>query len=274
MFKIRIQRLNNKNRSGDCRMDIFLLIGIIMGFISVVVGMIVKGADVLVLLNPAAIIIIGAGTLAALINSFPSDDIKRLPKIFGVLFKSKSEESSIELVDTIMSLAQKARQEGILALETTVDALEPSFLKNGMEMVVDGVPVEQIEETLNNEISALEERHRVGAAMFKTAGSSAPTLGVLGAVIGLIGALGNLNDVDALGHMISAAFVATLYGIFFGYVMFIPFGNRLNRKSEAEVQNMLIAVEGIISIQAGLNPNTIERKLVGMLDPKDQEARK
>lgn len=253
-------------------MDIFLLLGIIMGFVSVVVGMIVKGADVMVLLNPAAIIIIGVGTLAALINSFPSNDIKRLPKILGVLFKSDTSSSSRELVDTIMSLAQKARQEGILALETTVDQLEPSFLKNGMEMVVDGVAVEQIEETLHNEIAALEERHRVGAAMFKVAGSSSPTLGVLGAVIGLIGALGNLNDVDALGHMISAAFVATLYGIFFGYVLLIPFGSRLNRKSDDEVQNMLIAVEGIIAIQAGHNPNTIERKLVAMLDPKDQKS--
>lgn len=245
-----------------------------MGFVSVVVGMIVKGADVTVLMNPAAIIIIGVGTIAALINSYPASDIKRLPKIFGVLFKSEANSSSKELVETIMSLAQKARQEGILALETTVDQLEPSFLKNGMEMVVDGVAVEQIEETLHNEISALEERHRVASGMLKTAGSSSPTLGVLGAVIGLIGALGNLNDIDALGHMISAAFVATLYGIFFGYVILIPFGSRLARKSEEEVHNMMIAVEGIIAIQAGHNPNTIERKLNGMLDPKDKESRK
>lgn len=245
-----------------------------MGFVSVVVGMIVKGADVTVLMNPAAIIIIGVGTIAALINSYPASDIKRLPKIFGVLFKSEANSSSKELVETIMSLAQKARQEGILALETTVDQLKPSFLKNGMEMVVDGVAVEQIEETLHNEISALEERHRVASGMLKTAGSSSPTLGVLGAVIGLIGALGNLNDIDALGHMISAAFVATLYGIFFGYVILIPFGSRLARKSEEEVHNMMIAVEGIIAIQAGHNPNTIERKLNGMLDPKDKESRK
>ncbi len=127
---------------------------------------------------------------------------------------------------------------------------------------------------IHNEISALEERHRVASGMLKTAGSSSPTLGVLGAVIGLIGALGNLNDIDALGHMISAAFVATLYGIFFGYVILIPFGSRLARKSEEEVHNMMIAVEGIIAIQAGHNPNTIERKLNGMLDPKDKESRK
>lgn len=254
-------------------MDIFLILGIIMGFISVIVGMIVKGADAMVLLNPAAAIIIGIGTLAALVNAYPKDDIKRLPKIIGVLFKSKENTKPEDLVDSIMSLAQKARQEGILALESTVDSLEDPFLKNGMEMVVDGVNADQIEEVLSNEIAALEERHRVGSAMFKTAGSSAPTLGVLGAVIGLIGALGNLNDVNALGHMISAAFVATLYGIFFGYVLFIPFGSRLARKSETEVKNMMITVEGVLAIQAGHNPNTIERKLLGMLDPNEKSGK-
>lgn len=254
-------------------MDIFLILGIIMGFISVIVGMIVKGADAMVLLNPAAAIIIGVGTLAALVNAYPKNDIKRLPKIIGVLFKSKENTKPEELVETIMSLAQKARQEGILALESTVDSLEDPFLKNGMEMVVDGVNADQIEEVLSNEIAALEERHRVGSAMFKTAGSSAPTLGVLGAVIGLIGALGNLNDVNALGHMISAAFVATLYGIFFGYVLFIPFGSRLTRKSEVEVKNMMITVEGVLAIQAGHNPNTIERKLLGMLDPNEKSGK-
>lgn len=244
-----------------------------MGFISVIVGMIVKGADAMVLLNPAAAIIIGVGTLAALVNSYPKKDIKRLPKIIGVLFKSKESDKPEDLVESIMGLAQKARQEGVLALETTVDSLENPFLKNGMEMVVDGVNAEQIQEVLLNEINALEERHRVGSAMFKTAGSSAPTLGVLGAVIGLIGALGNLNDVNALGHMISAAFVATLYGIFFGYVLFIPFGSRLVRKSESEIKNMLITVEGVLAIQAGHNPNTIERKLMGMLDPNEKAGK-
>ncbi|MBP1042053.1 flagellar motor stator protein MotA [Vagococcus sp. BWB3-3] len=255
-------------------MDLFLFLGVIMGFVSVIVGMIVKGADAMVLLNPAAAIIIGAGTLAALMNSFPARDIKRLPKIFGILLKNKNNSETTELVNTIMGLAQKARQEGILSLESTVDNLEQPFLKNGMEMVVDGVSADQIQEILENEIASLEERHRVGASMFKTAGSSAPTLGVLGAVIGLIGALGNLNDIDALGHMISAAFVATLYGIFFGYVLFIPFGTRLTRKSEDEVKNMLIALEGILAIQAGHNPNTIERKLLGMLDPVERTEKK
>lgn len=119
-----------------------------------------------------------------------------------------------------------------------------SILRKGLEMVVDGIAAEQIQEIMENEIYGIEERHRIGSSIFKTAGTSSPTLGVLGAVIGLIGALGNLEDVEALGHMISAAFVATLYGIFFGYVLFIPFSSRLSLKSEQEVQMMSIIVEG------------------------------
>ncbi|HIY57229.1 MAG TPA: flagellar motor stator protein MotA [Candidatus Tetragenococcus pullicola] len=250
-------------------MDIFLLVGIILGFFSVVVGMIVKGADVTVLINPAAIIIIFVGLIAALINSFPSSDIKRLPKIFGVLFKNKTYDKAA-MVGTIVELSNQARRDGLLSLENSVQSLEDPFLKKGLEMVVDGIDPDQIQEIMESEIEGIEERHQTAANMFITAGSTSPTLGVLGAVIGLIGALGNLNDVDALGHMISAAFVATLYGIFFGYVLFQPFGSRLKRKSAEEIDSMWLILEGVMSIQAGQSPKTIEQKLYSAIEPSQR----
>ena len=235
-------------------MDFFLLIGIILGLISVVVGMIVKGANVAVLINPAAAIIIFVGVIAAVINSFPSSDIKKIPKIFGVLLKNKEYDLKTT-INTIVELANQARRDGLLSLEGAIQNLEDPFLKKGLEI----------------EIYGIEERHRIGSAIFKTAGTSSPTLGVLGAVIGLIGALGNLEDVEALGHMISAAFVATLYGIFFGYVLFIPFSSRLTLKSEQEVQMMSIIVEGVLAIQAGQSPKSIEKKLYSLIDPKKRQ---
>lgn len=252
-------------------MDIFLLIGIGLGFFAVIVGTIVKGANVLTLLNPAAAIIIFVGVIAALINSFPSNEIKRIPKIFGVLMKNEEYDAS-GVIRQIIELSNLARRDGLLSLESSVENLEDPFLKKGLEMVVDGVSADQIRETLENEIVGIEERHRVGAQMFKTAGSAAPTLGVLGAVIGLIGALGNLNDVEALGHMISAAFVATIYGIFLGYVILVPFGSRLTIKSEAEVQLRLIVIEGVMGIQEGLSPKTIEQKLYSLVEPRKRES--
>lgn len=247
-------------------MDFFLLIGIVLGLVSVIVGMIVKGANVAVLINPAAAIIIFVGVAAAVANSFPSSDIKRIPKIFGVLLRNKEYDLKTTITD-IVDLANKARRDGLLSLEGAIQNLEDPFLKKGLEMVVDGIAAEQIQEIMENEIYGIEDRHRIGASIFKTAGTSSPTLGVLGAVIGLIGALGNLEDVEALGHMISAAFVATLYGIFFGYVLFIPFSARLTLKSEQEVQVMSIIVEGVLAIQAGQSPKSIEKKLYSLIEP-------
>ena len=251
--------------------DIFLLIGIILGLVSVIVGMIVKGANVLVLLNPAAAIIIFVGIIAAVVNSYPSSDIKKIPKLFVILFKNKTYDAPATITQ-IIEMANVARREGLLSLEKIVQDLDNPFLKKGLEMVVDGLPPEQVQEIMENEIIGMEDRHKIGSDIFKTAGTSSPTLGVLGAVIGLIGALGNLNDVEALGHMISAAFVATLYGIFFGYVLFIPFSNRLKLKSEMEVFQMGLIMEGVLAIQSGSSPKAIEKKLYSLLDPKQRQT--
>ena len=182
------------------------------------------------------------------------------------MFQNK-EYNAQETIQSIVELANQARRNGLLSLESSVQSLQDPYLKMGLEMVVDGVDAEQIKETLENHIAGTEERHHVGASMLQTAGTTSPTLGVLGAVIGLIGALGNLNDVDALGSMISAAFVATLYGIFFGYVLFLPFSNRLKIKSQAEILIMMITVEGVLAIQAGQAPKTIEQKLYSLIEP-------
>jgi chemotaxis protein MotA len=252
-------------------MDLFLIFGIIMGGLAVVVGMFVKGANVAVLLNPAAAIIILVGTIAAVMNSFPRREFLNIPAILGALFREKGKQNSAALVEQIAEMSMQARKDGLLSLESAVQNMDNRFLKKGLGMVIDGIEHDYIKDVLDTEIESMEERHRAGAAIFSAAGSYAPTLGVLGAVIGLIGALGNLEDTEKLGHMIAAAFVATLYGIFIGYVLCHPIASRLKRKSHEEVQHMRIMTEGILSIQGGENPNSIKGKLAGMLDPKDRK---
>ena len=252
-------------------MDIFLILGIIIGATAVVVGMVVKGANIAVLLNPAAAIIIFVGTFAAVMNSFPKKEFLNIPKILGALFRESENEDPAAMVELIADMSRRARKEGLLSLEAGLPNIENKFLRTGLGLVIDGVEHNYIKEVLEAEIAGVEERHRAGAAIFSAAGSYAPTLGVLGAVIGLIGALGNLNDTEALGHMIAAAFVATLFGIFLGYVICHPIASRLKRKSHAEVKNMEIILEGILSIQAGENPKGIKVKLAGMLDPNDRK---
>lgn len=251
-------------------MDIFLIIGIVMGFVSVIVGIILKGADVTLLANPAAAMIIFVGTGAAVMNSFPKEDFLRIPKVLGALFREKGKQNPAEIIVQLVEMSQTTRRDGLLSLEGTIQGLENKFMKKGLEMVVDGLEPDLIKEVLEIEIDSMEDRHRFGASVFTVAGGVAPTLGVLGAVVGLLGALGNLNDVEKLGHMISAAFVATLFGIFLGYVICHPFASRLKRKSHEEISNMNIMLEGILAIQAGNNPKSIERKLVGMLEPKER----
>lgn len=251
-------------------MDIFLVIGIFMGLFSVIVGMIVKGADIAVLLNPAAAIIICVGTIAAVINSFPKEDIFNVPKLLGVIFGNKKRDDPVVLIEQIVSMSKDTRKNGLLGLEATIENIENKFMKTALEMIIDGMDPQYVREVLEDEIGYTEERHSNGSKIFSTAGAAAPTLGVLGAVVGLIGAMGALGDTDKLAVMIAAAFVATLYGIFFGYVVLHPFASRLKRKSSIEINNMYIILEGCLAIQAGINPNSIEKKLTTMLKPADR----
>lgn len=253
-------------------MDNFLIMGIIAGFSAIVAGMTLKGASISVLLNPEAAIIIIVGTIAAVMNSFPKKEFLKIPSLLSVLFKEKTGDNSIEAIEKIVRMSRITRKKGLLSLEVEeiVRNISDEFMKKGLEMVVDGLDSEYVREVLEIEIDGMEERHRLGASILTTAGSSSPTLGVLGAVIGLISALGNLADTQKLGESIASAFVATLYGIFFGYVIFHPFATRLKRKSSEEISTLNIILEGILCIQSGENPKHIENKLVCMLDPKDR----
>lgn len=249
-------------------------IGIVLGILAVGVGMVLKNASLTSLINPAAFMIIIVGTAASVFNAFPLSEIKRIPALFRVLFTEQKLPSKRELIDQFMHWASIARREGLLALENTSDEIEDPFLRNGMKMIIDGGEPEFVRDVLNEEIHSIEERHQAGAQIFSQAGSYAPTLGVLGAVVGLIAALTNMSDVDVLGQSIAAAFVATLLGIFTGYVLWHPFSNKLKRKSKQEIEIKKIMVEGLLSIQAGVSPAAIEQKLLVYIPTQERvEAR-
>lgn len=246
-------------------MDRTSLIGILFGIIAVGVGMALKGISPLVILNPAAVIIIFLGTIASVTIGFPGKELRKLPKLFKVIFSEQKVPQIKELIPLFMEWAALARREGILFLESRVDEVEDPFLHNGMKLVIDGQSPEFIRDVMNEQLNALEERHEAGAQIFSQAGTYAPTLGVLGAVIGLIAALGNIANFDVLGEAIAAAFIATLLGIFSGYVLWHPFANKLRRKSKEEIRIREIMIEGILSIQNGQSPRAIQEKLASYL---------
>ncbi|MBC2722591.1 flagellar motor stator protein MotA [Desulfosporosinus sp.] len=247
-------------------------IGLFLAAIAVGVGMVLKGASLTSLLNPAAILIIFVGTAASLFIGFPMDDLKAVPKLFKIMFTSQTLVSKSELIAQIGEWATASRREGLLSLESKAEEIEDEFLRNGMRMVIDGNDPEFIREVLMENISAMEERHRQGALIFTQAGTYAPTLGVLGAVVGLIAALGNLNEIEALGHLISAAFVATLLGIFSGYVLWHPMANKLKQKSKKETQIKMMMAEGLLAIQAGEPVLSINQRLAVFLTPTERKA--
>ncbi|MDR2883972.1 MAG: MotA/TolQ/ExbB proton channel family protein, partial [Deferribacteraceae bacterium] len=184
-------------------MEISSVLGVIVGALAVCVGMIFKGASLGALVNPAAILIIFVGTAGALLNAFPMRNFTRAPTYFGLVFKGAKEADLKETAILFVNLSQLVRKEGVLVLEKQAESIEDQFLKDGVGMVADATEPRVLEDVLDAQITAMQDRHKDGALFFAQAGMYAPTLGVLGAVIGLVAALGNLNDIDALGHSIA-----------------------------------------------------------------------
>ncbi len=237
------------------------LIGLIGGVAAVGVGMALKGADPHALINPAAFLIIIAGTAAALFNAFPMKQLKKFPALLKILMIGKPVMKKQEVLDTFMEIAKLAKKEGPMAIEKKANEMSDPFFRSTLILVADGINADTIAEIVESDIKQMEERHRSGAQIFAQAGMYAPTLGVLGAVIGLIAALGNLSDIDKLGHSIAAAFVATLLGIFTGYVCWHPFANKLKQLSAEEVEIKKMILEGALALQSGASTVIIESKL-------------
>lgn len=246
------------------------VIGLLIGILSLVIGMVLKGASLSSLLNSAAVLIIIGGTVASVMIGFPMYELKKIPQLFKILFTEQKLMTPQETIALFKDWASTTRREGLLVLENKMTDIEEPFLKNGMRMIIDGNDPDFVREVLMEDIEATENRHETGAQIFTQAGTYAPTLGVLGAVVGLIAALSSLNDVDVLGRSIAAAFVATLLGIFTGYVLWHPFANKLRRLSKREIELKLMMVEGLLSIQSGISSAAIQHKLSVFLPLKER----
>ena len=236
-------------------MDIFLIIGLVLGAICIMLALILKGASVAMLLNGEVAVIIFGGMIAAVLSSYTMADIKRLPKVMKVLM-SNEEPDLNGTIEKMVELSNIARREGLLALEAPVNELDDPFMKQGLELVVDGAEAEQIRDLMESEVDAMETRHHRMSGLFKTAGATSPTLGVMGAAIGLI----------------ASAFVAPIFGIFMGYLVMMPFATRLEAKNEEEVLLKTLIIEGVMDIQAGHSAKVIEQKLYAQIPPEKRKV--
>jgi chemotaxis protein MotA len=248
-------------------MDPASLAGIGLAFGAIIVSMIMEGGSPMAIIAIPAMILVFGGTIGAVMAGGMLKDTLGLGKVLMRALMSKPVLVD-ELVDTVVALADRARREGLLALEDAIKAVDDPFLRRGLELAIDGTDPEELREILECEVDAKRKADRVGAKMFADMGGYAPTIGIIGTVIGLVHVLENLSQPEKLGHLIAGAFIATLWGVMTANVMWLPLGNRLKRLSDLECGQMELAVEGILSIQAGANPRLVAQKLRSLLPPE------
>ncbi|RAV17433.1 flagellar motor protein [Paenibacillus contaminans] len=245
-------------------MDITTLLGIIFGLAALIGGYIWDGGHLSALFVPSAMLIVFGGTFGAVAVSFPLSRLKELPKAFAMAFK-ESKRNPNQIIDEIVDMATIARREGVLALEQRAQEHPNAFLKEGLMMVVDGTDPELTRQILELEMDALEHHHEGYAKVFESAGAYAPTMGIIGTVMGLIHVLGNLADPEALGPAIAVAFSATLYGVSSANVLYLPIASKIKIRSKEQISEMELMLEGILALQAGENPQLIKKKLTSFL---------
>jgi chemotaxis protein MotA len=241
-------------------------IGIVVSCLGIAIGATMEGANVMVVLNVPAILIVLVGTLGATIAACGLESHIRLPKLYQKAIMP-DDLDLVGRVNELVGYAEQARRDGLLALDEPVKQIEDAFTRKGLQLVVDGTDPDLVAAVLDAENEAMRIRHSQGRAPFMQAGGFAPTMGIVGTVFGLVNVMNNLNQPETLGPLIAAAFLATLIGVGSANVVFLPMANRLKELSEQEMHFREMTLEGILGIQAGDNPRVIAEKLMAYVPP-------
>jgi chemotaxis protein MotA len=247
-------------------------IGWAVAFGGLFMGATMEGAPVMAVLSPSAMMIVLGGTLGVTIVGTSLDRIKGIPKLYKKILSPEAHNLR-DRVSELVGFAEKARRDGLLALDDELSTVEDDFMRRGLQLVVDGTDPEMVAEVLDSEVEAMARRHMAGAQPFEKAGGFAPTMGIIGTVFGLVHVLENLDKPATLGPAISAAFIATLLGVGIANVVFLPAANRLKQLSAEEREFRMLTTEGILGIQAGDNPRVLADKLLTFVPPSEREAK-
>lgn len=254
-------------------MDVTTIGGIVVAIGLILLGQRLEGGHVGSILQATAALIIFGGTAGAVMVAFPKKDFLRGMKLAKTAFTDKTMDLGA-LTKQIVELAGIARRDGVLALESRLGAIDDPFLKKALQFIVDGVDAAVARGALETTIDAEFEENAVGAKVWESAGGFAPTIGILGAVLGLIHVMENLNDPSKLGGGIATAFVATIYGVGAANIFFLPMANKIKRKLTLEKERKTLIAEGVLAIQEGLNPRVLEEKLAAYTGGEHHEEKK
>ncbi len=245
-------------------MDILSLIGLVLAGCAIVVGSILKGAGVKALLSMAAFMIVMVGTVAAICLQTPLPVMRRALRILPWIFRPP-DVKRVDLIKRMVEWSNTARKQGLLGLEGAIEKESDDFVRKGLQLVVDGSEPDVIRNTLEVDLHVREQADTRAAKVFEGMGVYSPTLGIIGAVLGLMSVMQNLADPSKLGHGIAAAFVATIYGIGLANLFFLPAASKLKVAIQSMSEAREMVIEGMISIAQGENPRSIESKLQGYL---------
>lgn len=251
-------------------MDILVLLGLVGGLGLIFLFGIGLPKIGMFLSAPSAAITIGGTTMALLIAT-SSEKLKNIIRVFNKVLYNQ-DINVPETIGTLVTFAEKARREGLLALEDDTDQLTDTFLKKGLQLVVDGTDPEMVKHILETELVQIDERHSGSTDFWRNAAALAPAFGMIGTLIGLIEMLKNLSDVSTIGPALGLALITTFYGALLANLIFIPVANKLDARNDAELLIRSIMLEGILSIQSGDNPRLVEEKLKAFLSPKLQSS--
>ncbi len=245
-------------------MDKLSLIGLLLALAALIGGSILKGAGLSGLWSPAAFVIVIVGTIAATMVQTRLAVAKRAFQIAKWLINPPSRDRE-ELARHFVELATKARRGGVLVLESEASSTQDSFIRKGLQMVVDGSTPETIRAALELDIHVQHEKDMAAAKMFENAGVYSPTLGIIGAVLGLMAVMKNLSDPSKIGHGIAAAFTATIYGIGIANLLLLPMAGKIKSHIANQVVDREMMIEAFAAISAGINPREVESRLSAFL---------
>jgi chemotaxis protein MotA len=251
-------------------MDIIALLGLIIGVGAIIAGNIAEGGTTGHLAQLAAAIIVFGGTAGATILSYPLKDLISAFSALKLVF-SKNNTDPAAIIEDSVSILVQARRTGLVALQPQITQITNAFLRRGIMLVVDGVPPKIIREVMDQEITSYEARMKRAARVFESAGGFAPTIGIMGAVLGLIQVMSNVADPSRIGVGISVAFVATIYGVGSANLVFLPFSKRITNRLSEQVFLMELAVEGVLGVESGMNPYFLRAKLNAFISEHDHE---
>lgn len=250
-------------------MDKISVLGLLVGLLAIVGGQFLEGGKLESLTQPVALLIVGGGTLGAIMLQHPIKTFRRGFRMFGWIF-FPPQVDQLRIIEELKYWSNVSRREGLLALEGFVGQLKDPFARKGLQMLVDGTDPQSMRSVLEIDIATYEDEMRQGAKMWEAAGGYSPTIGIIGAVLGLIHVMENLSDPSKLGAGIATAFVATIYGVGLANLVFLPVANKLKAIVNQQVQVKEMMVDGLTSIAIGDNPGIVESRLLGYISTEDQ----